>query len=487
MSFLELTGITKRFGATLALDNVNLAVNSGEVHALVGENGSGKSTLMRILAGALRPDEGQLVLNGESYSPTSPLDARKKGVAMIHQELSICGDLSVTENVLLGMEEHKLGVLSRRKAESIARDALAQLGHADLDLDQPAKYYSLATRQLIEIARAIAVGCRVVILDEPTSSLTRADVENLFRVVEKLKASGHAIVYITHFLDEIHRIADRMTVLRDGKFIGERSMDGVTDQVIVSMMVGRDIEEVYVRSKRQTSDVILSCEEVIGNPKPAKVSFDLKKGQVLGIAGLNGSGRTELLRVIFGLDAVKSGKIRVGLFEGYDSPKNRWRQGVGLLSENRKEEGLAINLSIAENIVLSSLRPGLVLPKDATVSAKKWIERLAIKCQGPDQSVRALSGGNQQKVALARMLHHGVDVLLMDEPTRGIDVGSKEQIYRLIDELAIEGKAVLVVSSYLPELLGICDQICVMNRGELSVPLDARTSTQESIMQVAVG
>ena len=485
--FLQMRGIGKRFGATIALQGVDLAVAEGEIHALVGENGSGKSTLMRILAGALRADSGTMSLGGQPYNPRNPADGRRAGVAMIHQELSIAGHLPVVDNVLLGMEDSRFGLINRAESKRRVKEALARLGQEDLDLDVPALEFPIAVRQLIEIARAVAVGSRVVVLDEPTSSLTEADVQRLFEVVRRLREEGHAVLYISHFLDELHALADRMTVLRDGQVVGSRSMEGVTDETIVTMMVGRSIDEMYPRSPRQPGEPILEVQHLAGMQRPENASLVLHRGEVLGIAGLNGSGRTELLRVLFGLDKIRSGQIRIGVFQGPGSPARRWAEGVGLLRENRKEEGLAINLSIADNITLTTLPHGLVAPSRLNASSIKWIEKLGIRCQGPEQPVRELSGGNQQKVAIARMLHHGVDVLLLDEPTRGIDVGSKEGIYRLIDEAALSGRAVLMVSSYLPELLGTCDRIAVMRKGVLGEAKRVEEVNQESLMHEAVG
>lgn len=480
-------GIGKRFGATIALQDVDLSVSEGEIHALVGENGSGKSTLMRILAGALRADSGTMTLGGKPFAPRNPADGRRAGVAMIHQELSIAGHLPVVDNVLLGVEDSRLGLIRRAESNRRVKEALARLGQPDIDLDRPAREFPIAVRQLIEIARAVAVGSRVVVLDEPTSSLTEADVERLFEVVRRLREEGHAVLYISHFLDELHALADRMTVLRDGQVVGTRSMAGVTDETIVTMMVGRSIGEMYPRSQRTPGDPILEIHGLAGIQRPENASLTLRRGEVLGIAGLNGSGRTELLRVLFGLDRIRRGEIRLGVFHGPGSPARRWAEGMGLLSENRKEEGLAVNLSVADNITLTTLPRGVVRPSRLNTSSLEWIEKLGIRCQGPEQPVRDLSGGNQQKVAIARMLHHGVDVLLLDEPTRGIDVGSKEGIYRLIDETALAGKAVLMVSSYLPELLGTCDRIAVMRKGVLGEPKRVEEVSQESLMHEAVG
>jgi ribose transport system ATP-binding protein len=484
-------GISKRFGATVALNGVDFDVREGEVHSLVGENGSGKSTLMRVLAGAIPADEGSMSLAGVPYSPRGPMDARRAGIGMIHQELAQCGHLSVSENVVLGMEDARLGVLDRPEVARRAREALALLGYGGLDLDAPVRTLPIAVRQIVEIARSVAVGCRLMVLDEPTSSLTEADTERLFSVVKTLRDEGHAIIYISHFLDEIHRVSDRVTVLRDGRAVGTRSIGDITSDEIVAMMVGREIRDLYPRSERRPGEVILDVTDLTGLRKPVGAGLELRRGEVLGIAGLNGSGRTELLRVLFGLDAVRSGAVRLGLHTGPASPARRWAQGAGLLSEDRKEEGLALGMSVADNMTLSGLhrlgRAGTLSPARQASAAAKWIGRLGIRCQGPEQPVGALSGGNQQKVALARLMLHGVDVLLLDEPTRGIDVGSKETIYRLVDEAAGDGKAVLMVSSYLPELLGVCDRIAVMHRGELgpAVPVDQTDS--ETLMREATG
>jgi ribose transport system ATP-binding protein len=484
---LVMEGMERRFGATIALAGVNLTVRPGEIQAIVGENGSGKSTLMRILAGALSPDAGKMTLAGEPFAPHHPVDSRRKGIAMIHQELTIAPHLSVLENVMLGLEEVNLGWISRSRSVAKVKPALEALGLGMLSLDQPAGELSIGAQQLLEIARALVQDSRVVILDEPTSSLTEADVDRLFAVMRDLKAKGMALIYISHFLNEVRAIADTMTVLRDGNLIGERPVAGITDDEIVAMMVGRSIEELYPRHPHEAGKVLLSVAHLAGRKLPVDATLEVRAGEVVGIAGLNGSGRSELVRTVFGLDPVRSGSVTVGAYTGRADPRKRWNQGLGLLSEDRKEEGLALGMTVAENITLSSLRSSVVTPSDLKEAGEVWIERLRIKCQGPMQAVRELSGGNQQKVALARLLHHGVDVMLLDEPTRGIDVGSKEQIYRLIDEAALSGKAVVVVSSYLPELLGVCDRIGVMHRGNLGEAKPVGSLTQETLMHEAVG
>jgi len=464
---LEMSEVSKRFGATLALQGVDLSVAPGEVHALVGENGAGKSTLMKVLSGAIRPDTGWMRLDGETYAPRNPLEARRAGVAMIYQELSLALHLSVEENIVLGMEPARMGMINQRDVRQKAVDALRQLDHPEIDPTTRVSELSIAARQITEIARALAVGCKVLILDEPTSSLTRADTEHLFRLIERLSAQGHAIVYISHFLEEVKRVCKRLTVLRDGKTVFTGNVSDVSSAQIVTHMVGRQLQNLYPRSDRSASGPsMLEITGLSGRRKPESATLTLHKGEVLGIAGLVGAGRTELLRTIFGLDAVKSGTIKLEHYIGAYSPARRWAQGAGLLSEDRKSEGLALGRSIADNLTLSKL-PAFVTTKRQQQVCGRWIEALAIKCRSAQQSVSDLSGGNQQKVAIARLLHHDVDVLLLDEPTRGIDVASKAQIYKIIDELAASGKAVLIVSSYLPELMGICDRIAVMHRGHL--------------------
>lgn len=493
MPRLRMQGVAKSFGATRALAGVDLDVQPGEVHALVGENGAGKSTLMKILAGAERADAGQMWLDGRPYEPRHPADGRRAGVAMIYQELSLAPHLSVAENILLGVEPAagpfvRRGLLRRRAAE-----ALAQLGHADLPLDAPVGRLSTAAQQLVEIARGVAVGCRVLVLDEPTSSLTQPDVHRLFALIRRLRAGGVSVLYISHVLEEVLEISDRYTVLRDGRCAGGGATSGARVGDIIALMVGRQVRELYPRTPRTPGEVVVALDKLAGLRLPQEASLELRRGEVLGIAGLIGAGRTELLRAVFGLDAVRGGGLRVAGLVGWCSPARRWAQGVGLVSEDRQREGLAVNLGIADNVTLAGLRHisagGFVRPASQRAAAAPWIERLQIKCLGAGQPVRDLSGGNQQKVALARLLHADADILLLDEPTRGIDVGSKAQIYELIDRLAAghggRPRAVLLVSSYLPELLGVCDRIAVMCRGRLSPARPTAEWDEHQIMHAA--
>jgi ribose transport system ATP-binding protein len=486
-----LRGIRKAYGATVALDGVDLSVRPGEVCGLVGANGAGKSTLMGVLSGAVAPDAGSMELDGALFRPRSPLDARRAGVAMIHQELSLAPHLSVMENVVLGMEPGGRGFVSRRRTRSVAAEALARVGHAEIDPAAVVGTLSPAAQQLVEIARAFAVGCRVLVLDEPTSSLGRADADRLFGLVRRLRDEGHAIVYISHFLEELRDVADRFVVLRDGRVAGEGDAATTGRDAIVALMIGRRVAEIYPRSARTAGEVLLEVDAL----QPGGAAFSVRRGEVLGIAGLLGAGRTELLRALFGLDPVRSGRVRLGAFVGPASPARRWREGMGLVSEDRQGEGLAGALSVADNLTLTALDrlgPGpLVVPGRRDAATRRWIEALSIRCRGPAQPVSELSGGNQQKVALGRLLHHDVDVLLLDEPTRGIDVGSKEQIYALVDELVAgrrgAPRGVVLVSSDFGELLGVCDRVAVMCRGRLGPARPAAELDEEHLVSEAAG
>jgi ribose transport system ATP-binding protein len=495
---LQMRDVSKRFGATVALEDVGIEVAAGEVLALVGENGAGKSTLMKVCSGAVRADAGRMWLDGAPYRPSNPLEARRAGVAMIYQELSLTPHLNVQENIMLGMEPARFGVVRAKQVRRRTIEAIKEFDNPELTPDTRVSNLSVGSQQLVEIARALAIGCRVLVLDEPTSSLTQQDVERLFEIIGRLKRQGKAIVYISHFIEEVKRVADRVTVLRDGRVVGSSDVDAITIDEIVALMVGRQVEELYPRSARQAGEVILEIEDLAGVEKPKSASLKLHRGEVLGIAGLVGAGRTELLRSMFGLEPVKRGRIRLGVYTGPASPVRRWMQGAGFLSEDRKEEGLAVSMSVADNVTLSKLKGfgplGLVLPSRQDKATRRWLERLDIRCLGPRQSVSSLSGGNQQKVALARLLQHDVDVLLLDEPTRGIDVAAKALVYKLINALAsgspTEGrkpKAVLMVSSYLPELMGVCDRVAVMCRGRLGPTRRIDEVNEHKLMLEATG
>jgi ribose transport system ATP-binding protein len=483
---MQAQNITVRFGSTTILDSVDFSVQPGEVHALLGENGAGKSTLMKVFAGALRPAHGKMLINGTQYAPSNPMEGRQAGVAIIYQELSLVPHLTVEENICLGLEPSRGPFLDRTTMKKRAIDALAKLGHKDISLSARAASLSASEQQLVEIARAIATGCRVLILDEPTSSLTRPDVLTLFALLENLKQQNYAIIYISHFIEEVQEVADRFTILTDGKVTSSGDPKKASADEIIALMVGNKIEEIYHRSEHRIGQPVLELRKLTGEILPKNVSLTLRAGEVLGIAGLLGSGRTELVRSIFGLDVVRSGTIRVLQYSGWSKPVVRWQQGVGYISENRKDEGIALSMNVADNIILPSVSRlearGFLSPSRKNDTAEKWIEKLSIKCQGPHSKLNILSGGNQQKVSLARLLNHEVDVLLLDEPTRGVDLKTKTQIYSLIDELAKQGKSILMISSYLPELLGVCDRIAIMHRGHLSDARNASELTERELM-----
>lgn len=490
-ALLVMSEITKRFGATHALRGVSLEVRAGEVLALIGENGAGKSTLMKILSGAYQPDSGAMSLAGRAYAPDDPQGARTAGIAMIYQELNLAQDLSVEDNIMLGREERRFGLLDRRTQRRRVRSALDLLGHPELDPTTLVGRLSMGAQQLVEIARALVFDAKVIVFDEPTSSLTRQDVDHLFAVIERLKASGRGVVYISHFLEEIRRVCDRYTVLRDGQIAGSGNLAEARETDIVSMMVGRSVAELFPTVPHNPGEVVLSLQGLTGERQPQDVSFDLRRGEILGISGLVGAGRTELLRCLFALDPVRRGTVRMADFDVPHDPRSRICAGLGLVSEDRKGEGLAQTRSINDNITYSRLAPyarcgwlNLRLRREA---ARQWMSRLQVKARSTEQTVQELSGGNQQKVALGRVLHQEALVLLLDEPTRGIDVGTKAEIYRLMGQLAAEGKAIIFVSSYFTELLAVCDRVGVMSRGRLREIRDSGEWTEESILRCALG
>jgi ribose transport system ATP-binding protein len=489
-------GVRRAFGPTVALDGVELSLAAGEVHAVIGENGAGKSTLMKILSGAVRPDHGEMWLDGEPYRPADPHAARRSGVAMIYQELTLAPHLSVEQNLMLGVEQTRRGLLQHAAMRERARAVLAELGRTDIAPEAIVGRLGVGAQQLVEVGRALVTEARVIVFDEPTSSLTSHDVDHLFELIERLTARGVSVLYVSHFLEEVRRVAGRFTVLRDGRVAGSGSVAEVDSGALVAMMVGRELDEMFPRVPHQPGEVVLRLEGLSGVRSPCGVDLALRRGEILGLAGLVGAGRTELVRSVFGLDEVREGRVSVATLGGSETdagapPWQRLRQGVAMLSEDRKAEGLALPLSIADNVTLSDLgacgRWGVLSLAKQRRAAERWIAALGIRSSGPGQAVWNLSGGNQQRVAFARLLHHGADVLLLDEPTRGIDVGAKAQIFRLMGELAAQGKAILFVSSYLPELLGVCDRIGVMSRGRLVEVRPAGEWEEHMVMTAATG
>ncbi|MEX0716290.1 MAG: sugar ABC transporter ATP-binding protein [Planctomycetaceae bacterium] len=492
---LSMHGVSKRFGATRALDGVSFELRPGEVMALLGENGAGKSTLMKILSGALRPDAGRIELLGNPYLPRDPHAAHAAGVAMIYQELNLAPDLSVEDNVMLGQEIGRAGILRRGAQGPRVREALSRLGHSDLRPETPVGRLSVAVRQIVEIARALVRRARVIVFDEPTSSLTRSDAERLFDVIRRLKRDGIGIVYISHFLEEIRSVCGLFTVLRDGRTVGGGNVADVSNEAIVAQMVGRAVGELFPCVPHQPGETILSLADLSGRKSPRGVSLDLRRGEILGIAGLVGAGRTELLRCVYGLDPIARGEASLPRQRGEAGAlpagtRGRIAAGIGFVSEDRKQEGLAQERSLADNVTLSRLAPysrcGWLALRRRDAIVGDWMRRLRIRARSPRQAVSELSGGNQQKAAIARVLHQEADVILLDEPTRGIDVATKADIYRLMGELAARGKAVLFVSSYFTELLAVCDRVAAMARGRIVDVRPASEWTEESLLRAAV-
>ncbi len=465
MSVLRLRGLRKRFGATVALDGVDLDVSPGEVHALIGENGAGKSTLLNILSGIHRADSGEMSLADAPYEPAGPGEARRRGVAHVHQELALCPHLPVAENIFLGIEPPRKVLLERAAA------LLHEFGRSEIDPRKRTGDLALPDRQVVEICRALALDARVILMDEPTSSLQRANVERLFRLIAQLRDRGIAVVYISHFLEEVREIADRSTVLRDGRSVDTGELRSISDERLIEQMVGRSVDQVVERQRSESPEVVLEV-------RLAQANFDLHRGEILGIAGLIGSGRTELLRALFGLTPA-NGKISLH------------GNHLGYLSEDRKGEGLALQMSVADNLTITRYstcaRAGWIDRALQLRQSEGIMQRLRIKAASAKTAVHRLSGGNQQKVALGRLLHQDPDVLLLDEPARGIDVASKADVYRQIAALAGAGKAIVIVSSYLPELFAICDRLAVMTRGRLSAARPIGEWTPVSVMEAAIG
>ncbi len=490
---LRLRGIEKSFGATRALSGVDLEARAGEVLALIGENGAGKSTLMKVISGAHAPDAGSMELDGQPFAPREPRQSSDAGVAMIYQELTLAPHLNAEENLVLGREPARLGFVNRTTRREQARKALEMVNHPNLPLDVPVRTLSVAQQQIVEIARACASGARVVILDEPTSSLGRHDVETLFRIIARLAERGVALIYISHFLEECRTVAKNYLVLRDGKSVGLGELSQIDDAGIIRLMVGREVTELYPRAERKLGEPLIELKGLCGKRgKPHNISFRVRRGEIFGIAGLIGSGRTEILRTVFGLNVATDGGVMVeGTPLALGAPGRSLAAGLGLLSENRKEEGLLLNRDLADNLTLSRLnvlaQGGFVSRTKQLAAARDLMERLDVRAKTPVQTVGTLSGGNQQKIAFGRLLHQKAEVLLLDEPTRGIDVGAKAVLYRQMLDVAKAGRAVVMVSSYLPELLGMCDTIGVMCRGELVAVRPRAEWDEHSLLTAALG
>ncbi|WP_342743656.1 sugar ABC transporter ATP-binding protein [Halobacillus massiliensis] len=498
---LKMKGIHKTFSGTTVLKNVNMELYSGEVHALMGENGAGKSTLMKILSGVYTPDEtsGMITYKNQQVTWNDPLTARKMGIGVIHQELNLSPNLTISENILMGTKypRNKLGMVRWEEVHKRAGEVLASMG-SDLKPESLVSTLSVAQQQMVEIARALSCKAEVLIMDEPTASLTDREIDRLFSIIKDLRKQGVAIVYISHRMEEIFKISDRYTVLRDGKWIQSGPIYETTPEQLVSLMVGRDLKDLFQRSQSSytANETKIKPSLEVKNLSDAAfvkdISFKIHPGEIVGFAGLVGAGRTELVRTIFGLSEIQKGEVKIdGEFVQIHSPIDAIQHGVALVPESRKEQGLFLDMSVKENIMMAELkrhRKNMRISWGSlNLAAEQYIDSLNIKTASSEQPISGLSGGNQQKAVIARWLSTKPKILLLDEPTRGVDIGAKTEIHKIISQLADEGLAVLMISSELPEVIGVSDRILVMHEGRIAGELQKREATQEKIMYYATG
>ncbi|MGG4170638.1 sugar ABC transporter ATP-binding protein [Bacillus safensis] len=489
---IEMHNIHKAFGKNTVLSGVSFDLVTGEVHALMGENGAGKSTLMNLLTGLYSLDQGTIQIDGKETAFKNPKEAEQHGIAFIHQELNIWPDMTVLENLFIGKEIYtKLGLLDTKKMKVLAQKQLDRLS-VNLSLDQEAGSCSVGQKQMIEIAKALMTDAKVIIMDEPTAALTEREIEKLFQVIESLKKEGVSIVYISHRMEEIFAICDRITIMRDGKTVDTKAIPETNFHEVVKKMVGRELTDRYPERTPSTGDIVLEVKQATKKGQFQDISFSVKAGEIVGVAGLMGAGRTEMMRSFFGLDPLDQGEIWVhGKKAVIKKPSDAVKLGIGFITEDRKDEGLMLDASIRENIGLPNLKSfspkGLIDKKNEQDFVDLLIKRLTIKTASSDISARSLSGGNQQKVVIAKWIGIQPKVLILDEPTRGVDVGAKREIYQLMNELTDRGVAILMVSSELPEILGMSDRVLVIHEGTISGELDKTEATQERIMTLATG
>lgn len=490
---LEMKNISKSFPGVKALDDVSFRVRKGTVHALMGENGAGKSTLMKIVIGIYQADSGKVILDGEEIDNHDIKTSIKKGISMIHQELNPIPQMTVAENIFLGREPVKSSkFLDKKKMVKDTQELFDTLGIASIDPRSKMIELSIAKKQMVEIAKAISYNSKLIIMDEPTSAITEAEVQQLFKMVNKLKAEGVSFIFITHKMDEVFKITDEITVFRDGKFVGTELASDLNRDKLIEMMVGREITHMFPKEETVIGDVILSVRNLKKDGLFENISFDLRRGEILGIAGLMGAGRTEVVETLFGYRKLDAGEIFLnGNKIKINSPRDALKYKMALLTEDRKQRGLFLPLSVRDNMVVSSMEKfiqGLLLNKrkiEQVCNDQK--NKLAVKTPSLSQTVNNLSGGNQQKVLVARWLLTEPEIFIVDEPTRGIDVGAKAEIHRLLSLLAKDGKAVIMISSELPEIIGMSDRVLVMHEGKISGEIDRAEATQTRIMEFATG
>lgn len=488
---LEMRKIYKSFPGVQALKGVDLFVKPGEIHCLMGENGAGKSTLIKILAGAYIKDSGEVIFDGKHIDIKNPHDAQGIGISFIFQELSVVNTLTVEENITLGYEFSKYGIVEKKRNVDRVINILREL-KIDLNPREIVRNLSVSKKQMMLIAKALSQNSKLIVMDEPTASLTNSEAKELFRMMHELKSKGVTFLYISHRFEDIFTVGDRITVFRDGENVGMLEVNSTHEDEIIKLMVGRDIEETFPSIEKEIGEEILKVEKLSAAELIKGISFSLKRGQILGVSGLAGAGKTELAKAIFGDNTIVSGKI---FFKGkplkISSPKDAISAGIALLPEERRSQGIVGLMSVRENISLASSRMisrfSVVRKSKDKDIANKYIKELRIKTPGPEQQIQYLSGGNQQKAIVAKWINTNADVIMLDEPTRGIDVGAKSEIYDLMNQLAKQGKAIIMFSSELPELLGMCDDIMVLREGRLMGLISKEEANQEKIMQLSVG
>ncbi|HTK06364.1 MAG TPA: sugar ABC transporter ATP-binding protein [Ktedonobacteraceae bacterium] len=486
---VQLQGISKQFPGVLAVNDVSLDIYPGEVHVVAGENGAGKSTLMKLLSQVERPTKGTILLDGQAVHFSGPAHAQSLGIAMVYQEFALAPHLSIAENIFLGREPMRLGFIDRRSERQRARELLQRIG-LRLNPDRIVSTLSVAEQQLVEIAKALAIDARLVIMDEPTATLTGQEIEELFAVIHNLTAKGIAILYISHRLEEIFRIGDRVTVMRDGQVVTTLPRAEIDEKKLILLMVGRDIANLYPKPEATIGEVVLRAEHITRGHVLQDCSFEVHAGEILGFAGLVGAGRTELARAVFGADHLDSGSIWMdGRKRRIKSPESAIDAGIGYLTEDRKKDGLALTLGIDKNITLANIPAFagvLNLGREKRIALRAR-DSLRIRTPSIQRQVNLLSGGNQQKVIVARWLETRARALFFDEPSRGIDVGAKAEVFELIGRLAVEGRAIVLISSYLPELLNMCDRILVLREGRIVGSLQREQFSEERIIALATG
>ncbi|WP_434402883.1 sugar ABC transporter ATP-binding protein [Planococcus sp. 11815] len=490
---IKMTDICKSFSGNNVLKNVHFSLEKGEIHALMGENGAGKSTLMKIMSGIYTRDSGTVEVKGKKVEFTSPKQAEAEGIAVIHQELNILPHLSIADNLFLGREETvgRTGILKTKDMERKTKKILGDLG-LDIDPSLPASTLSVGQQQLVEIGKALSMDAEMIIMDEPTAALTDREIETLFVTIRDLQKRGVSFVYISHRMEEIFSLCDRITILRDGEFVGERKISETSFEEIVQLMVGRELGDRFPERSSAIGDVKLSVKGLSRKDCFEDISFDIHKGEIVSIAGLMGAGRTEVAQSLFGYKKADSGTVELdGKPAKIDNPQKAKELGIGYVTEDRKSEGLIVDFTVEENISMANFesisKKGLLSKEKERSLYDRMVKRLGIRTSGPDQAAKSLSGGNQQKVVIAKWLGIEPDVLILDEPTRGVDVGAKKEIYSIINELAARGVAILMISSELPEVIGMADRVLVMHEGKLTADLPKQEVTQETIMHYATG